>query len=184
MADNLADLPEEAIVKIESKLFRTYAQLAAIIDSSDDAIISMDLNNLILSWNKAAKTIYGYTSEEVIGKNINILSPVSRASEIHELTKKVIAKERVRNHDMIHRKKDGTEIFVSVTISPIKDDRDEIYGLSMISRDVTEQKFAEEKLNKFDEINRLNRLMVDREVKMVELKEKIKELEEKLSLKK
>ncbi len=180
MPNTLSDLPEEAIVRIESKLFKTYAQLAAIIDSSEDAIISMDLTNRIQSWNKAAENIYGYKTSEVIGRNISLLWPAEHSDEIDELTKKVLAKEPVKNHESGHVKKNGSEIEVSLTLSPVKDDRDEVYGLSMISRDITEEKNAQEKLSKFEEVNRLNKLMVDRELKMIELKEKISQLESRL----
>lgn len=179
--DDLASLPDEAIIRIESKLFKTYARLAAIVDSSSDAIVGLNKNAIITSWNKAARTIYDYENDEAIGKNINFLWPTANAPDTIELTEKALRGDPVKDYETIHIKKDGRQIFVSLTLSSVKDDLEQAIGFSMISRDITDKKLAEEKLGKFDEVNRLNRLMIDREVKMVELKQRIKDLEDKLN---
>ena len=109
-----------------------------------------------------------------------MLWPKDQESYAKELIKQALEEKPIKNYETIHVKNDGTQIYVSLTLSPIKDELDLIIGMSMISRDITERKMSEEKLSKYDEINRLNRLMVDREVKMVELKQTIKNLEAKL----
>ncbi len=179
--DYLANLSDEEIVKIETKLFKTYSRLAAIVDSSNDAIVSMDTSNAILSWNKSAELMYGYKSSEVITKSITILWPKEDQADANNLIEQALEKLPVKDYETVHIKKDGTKIYASLTLSPIKDEMDLVSGLSMISRDITEKKLSEEKLNKYDEVSRLNRLMVDREVKMVELKQRIKDLEDKLN---
>lgn len=179
--DYLANLSDEEIVKIETKLFKTYSRLAAIVDSSNDAIVSMDTSNIILSWNKAAELMYGYKSNEVITKPITILWPEQNQNDAIDLIKHTLSGTPVKDFETIHIRKDGAKIFTSLTLSPIKDEMDLVSGMSMISRDITDKKMTEEKLSKYDEVSRLNRLMIDREVRMVELKQKIKELEDKLN---
>ena len=177
---DISNLSDEEITKIESKLFKTYSQMVAIINSSDDAIISMSLDNKILTWNRGARTIYGYGLEELIGKDINVLCSPSRNNEMSELIQKVINNEPVRNYATDHIGKNGKTINILLTLSPIKNEADKTYSLSMISRDVTEQRIFEKKLTKYDEIDRMNRFMVDREIKMTELKKQIGELKDQL----
>ncbi len=179
--DYLANLSDEEIVKIETKLFKTYSRLAAIVDSSNDAIVSMDTTNSILSWNKAAELMYGYKTGEVVTRNITLLWPKESESDASELIKQTLKGVPIKDYETVHVKKDGTKIFSSLTLSPIKDEMDLVSGVSMISRDITEKKSSEEKLSKYDEVSRLNKLMIDREVRMVELKQQIKDLENKLN---
>ena len=97
-----------------------------------------------------------------------------------ELIQKVINNEPVRNYATDHIGKNGKTINILLTLSPIKNEADKTYSLSMISRDVTEQRIFEKKLTKYDEIDRMNRFMVDREIKMTELKKQIGELKDQL----
>lgn len=180
----MENLPEEEIIKIESRVFKTYARLAAIFNSSNDAIIGIDADNNITDWNNAAEYIYGYKRAEILGKNIMIICPADTKDSMIELSERVrLKKEAIKNRDMTHVCKNGSLIQVSLTLSPILDDNGEFYGLSIISRDVTEKKIADRKMAQMDEMSRMNRLMTGREIKMAELKGKIKELEEKLAQK-
>jgi len=122
--------------------------LAAIVESSDDAIISKTLDGKITSWNRGASKIYGYTAQEVLGQSISILIPPDRQDEVPELLQKISRGERVDHFATTHRRKDGQQIYVSLTISPIKDAEGEgkITGSSTIARDTTECKRVEEAL--------------------------------------
>jgi PAS domain S-box-containing protein len=119
-------------------------RLASIVESSDDAIISETFEGIIVSWNKAAERIYGYSAEEAVGHSISILSPSDRADDIPQILERVQRGETVEHYETVRQKKDGTQIDVSLTISPILDARGRITGASAISRDITEQKKAAE----------------------------------------
>jgi PAS domain S-box-containing protein len=115
------------------------ARLAAIIESSDDAIVSKTLEGIITSWNKGAERIFGWTQEEVVGKAITIIIPHDRLEEEPKILARMRAGERVDHFETIRQTKDGRLINVSVTISPIRDDKGVIVGASKIARDVTLQ---------------------------------------------
>jgi PAS domain S-box-containing protein len=115
-------------------------RLAAIVESSDDAIISKDLNGSIVSWNKAAERLYGYTAEEIIGKPISILAPPDRPDELPELMERLRQGERMEHHETVRRRKDGSLVEVSLTISPVKDAEGRIIGASKTARDITARK--------------------------------------------
>lgn len=118
--------------------------LSAIVDSSEDAIISKDLTGRIMTWNQAAERIFGYTAEEAIGKSITILIPEDRQNEEPQILARLQRGERVDHFETIRRRKDGTLLHVSLTISPVKDRNGKIVGASKIARDVTQQKQIEE----------------------------------------
>ena len=113
------------------------AFLAAIIASSDDAIISKDLTGVVRSWNQSAERIFGYTADEMVGKPITVLFPPDRLEEEAEILARLQRGERVDHFETIRLRKDGTPITVSVTISPIRDHRVMIVGASKIARDIT-----------------------------------------------
>ncbi len=119
-------------------------RLAAIVDSSDDAIISMDMSGTILSWNAAAEHIFGYEPQEIIGKSILTIIPQSLQHEEADILGKLSAGEKIEHFETIRRRKDGGLIDVSLTISPIKDNRDVVIGASKIARDVSERRRADE----------------------------------------
>jgi PAS domain S-box-containing protein len=121
----------------------TVTQLAAIVDSSEDAIIGKALDGTILSWNAGAKRIYGYSADEVEGRNISILIPPDRPNEVPDILERLRRGERVEHLETVRMRKDGKQIDVSVTISPVKDAAGRITGSSAIARDVTERKRAE-----------------------------------------
>ncbi|RZL51121.1 MAG: PAS domain-containing sensor histidine kinase [Pedobacter sp.] len=121
------------------------AKLAAIIESSDDAIISKTLQSIITSWNASAQRIFGYTAKEMIGESIYKLIPPDRTEEEPSILSRLANGERVEHFETKRLTKDGRLIDVSITISPIRDNKGNIIGLSKIARDITELKLSEEK---------------------------------------
>jgi PAS domain S-box-containing protein len=116
--------------------------LAAIVDSSDDAIIGKTLDATIISWNRGAERLYGYTPEEVIGKPISILVPIDRPDEIPAIMDRLRQGIRIEHYKTIRVRKDGQRLQISVTISPVRDATGRIIGASAIARDITEQERA------------------------------------------
>jgi PAS domain S-box-containing protein len=119
-------------------------KLAAIVESSNDAIIGKTLKGIIVNWNKAAERIYGYANQEVVGQPVSMLASANRADEIPQILDRIGRGESVNNFETTHRRKDGTHIDVSLTISPLMDAAGRIIGASAISRDITAQKKAAE----------------------------------------
>jgi len=115
------------------------SRLAAIVESSDDAIVSKDLNGIILTWNRGAERIFGYTEQEVIGQSIRIIIPANRQSEEDEVLAKIRQGRSVEHFETVRQRKDGTLISVSVAISPVRNTHGDIVGASKIARDTTEQ---------------------------------------------
>lgn len=130
----------------ESVLMAANALLAAIVESSDDAIVSKDLNGIITSWNPAAERIFGYKAAEVIGKPISIIIPPDRLSEEPTILKRLRRGERVEHFETVRISKDHRQVYVSLTISPIRDAEGRIIGASKIARDITERKVTEREL--------------------------------------
>ena len=122
------------------------AHLAAIVESSDDAIISKNLSGIIQSWNTAAERIYGYSKTEAIGQPITILIPEERLPEEAMILTKIRRGERVDHYETVRKRKDGSAVMVSLTVSPIKDASGKIIGASKSARDITEQKRIAEDL--------------------------------------
>ena len=120
--------------------------LAAIIESSDDAIASKDLNGILNSWNKAAERIFGYTAEEAIGQPATILMPPERVNEEPAILEKIRSGRRVDHYETVRRRKDGTLIDISLTVSPIRNEDGKIVGGSKIARDISDRKLGEEKI--------------------------------------
>jgi PAS domain S-box-containing protein len=110
----------------------------AIIESSDDAILSKDLNGVILSWNRAAERLFGFTPEEAVGKAVTIIIPSDRRDEEPAILEKIHRGERIQHFETIRQRKDGSLIDISLTISPIRDSNGKIVGASKIARDITE----------------------------------------------
>ena len=118
--------------------------LAAIVESSDDAIISKTLEGVITSWNGGAERLFGYTAEEVIGKSVTLLIPPSQIDEEPTILEKLRRGERIDHYETVRVRKDGTVLHVSLTVSPIKDGVGTIIGASKIARDITQRKREEE----------------------------------------
>ena len=127
------------------------ARLAAIVEYSDDAIISKTLDGIVTSWNKGAERIFGYAAEEMIGKSVSALIPTDRLNEEPEIFEHLKRGEHIEQYETVRRRKDGEDIDVSLTISPIRDIEGRIIGASKIAQDITERKRAEE------EVRRVNR---------------------------
>jgi PAS domain S-box-containing protein len=113
--------------------------LAAIVNSSDDAIIGKTTDGVITTWNCAAERMYGYAAREIIGQPITVLCPPDRVGEIREILRKIGNDERVLYHETVRQRKDGTVFPASVTVSPIHDDRGDLIGASSIARDISER---------------------------------------------
>lgn len=137
---------------------REIARLAAIVDSSDDAIISKSLEGVIETWNAGAERLYGYTAQEVIGRPMSQLLPKNLLEEERAILVKVSQGEHVRNFETVRIHKSGKPIQVSLTISPIRDARGEIIGVSHLARDITETKQLRETLQASQKMEALGRL--------------------------
>ena len=126
------------------------AQLVAIVESSDDAIVGKDLQGIVTSWNAGAERIFGYTASEMLGHSITRLIPPTREHEEEEILGRIWRGENVRHFDTVRLRKDGSQIDLSVTVSAIRDSAGQIIGASKVARDITARKRTEE------EIRRLN----------------------------
>jgi PAS domain S-box-containing protein len=125
--------------------------LAAIVESSDDAIITKNLDGIITSWNKSAQRLFGYTADEVIGKSVSILIPPDRQNEEPEILSRLRQGLRIDHYETIRQRKDGTLFHISLTVSPLKNANGQIVGASKIARDITEQKRAGKALRESEE---------------------------------
>ncbi len=147
--------------------------LSAIVHSSDDAIIAKDLKGVILSWNRGAERIYGYSADEAVGRSISMLIPPGQEDEFAGILEAINRGEHIEHYITVRQRKDGQLISVSLTVSPIRDMGGNILGASSIARDITEQ------IHSGEEINRLNRELEKRvEARTNDLKSKRVELEE------
>jgi two-component system, cell cycle sensor histidine kinase and response regulator CckA len=136
-----------ARIMAEEQLMR----LAAIVESSRDAIFSKDLSGRITSWNKGAELIYGYSQAEIVGKDVTTLAPPERHEETRKIAEKLKAGQSIENFETVRKAKSGKMIDVSLTISPVFDSEKKIVGGSVIARDISAQKRAEEALRKANE---------------------------------
>ena len=125
------------------KAQKAEAHLAAIVQSSDDAIISKDLNSIITSWNRGAERLFGYTAQEAIGQSITMLMPPERFDEEVGILERIGRGESMNHYETVRRRKDGTLLQISLTVSPITDRNGRIIGASKIARDISERKQAE-----------------------------------------
>jgi PAS domain S-box-containing protein len=120
--------------------------LASIVESSDDAIISKNLDGIITSWNRAAERIFGYTAEEAIGQPITIVIPQDRQDEERTILTRIRRGERIDHFETIRQRKHGNLVVISLTVSPVRNAEGKIVGASKIARDITEQKRNQEKI--------------------------------------
>ena len=126
------------------------AQLAAIVESSEDAILTKDLDGVVTSWNRGAQVIYGYTAEEIVGRHISFLVPPDRQDEMPATMERLKRGERIEHYETVRLRKNGRRFDVSVSISPVKDDMGRVVGAAAIARDITARKRAEEELRAAD----------------------------------
>jgi PAS domain S-box-containing protein len=131
------------------------AELAAIVESSEDAIISKDLNGLIRTWNAAAERVYGYTASEAIGKPMSMLLPPDRQREEADILARLRAGERVEHFETTRVRKDGRTIHVSLTISPVHGEGGKVLGASHVARDITQRRYFEEQLRQTQRLESL-----------------------------
>jgi len=129
---------------------RTQATLAAIVESSDDAIVSKNLEGRIISWNAGAERLFGYREEEVIGQPITLIIPQDRRDEETAILQLIRNGERVEHYETVRVRKDGTRVDISLMVSPVKGPRGDILGASKIARDITERKKMEQELREAD----------------------------------
>jgi PAS domain S-box-containing protein len=162
LKDRLARLGEAVRRALEQKRLRA-AETAernrwkAIVESSSDAILEVDLKGVILSWNAGAERIHGYAREEVVGRPENFLAPPDRPDEIPQILARLNRGERVEHFETVRVRKDGTRIDVSLAISPIRDASGRITGASSIARDITERKHGREAILRAQEADRANK---------------------------
>lgn len=126
-------------------------RLAAIVESSDDAIVSKGLDGIITSWNKAAERMFGYTANESIGQHITLIIPPDRRDEENNILARIGRGERIDHFQTVRRRKDGTLLDVSVTISPLRDLSGRVIGASKVARDITAEKRAEQALRESEQ---------------------------------
>ena len=125
------------------------ARLAAIVESSSDAIISKDLDGIITSWNRGAERLFGYTAQEAAGQSITMLIPPDRLAEEPDILERIRRGEWIEHYETVRRRKDGTLLDISLTVSPIIDAQGTIVGASKIARDITDRKQTEAALQRF-----------------------------------
>jgi PAS domain S-box-containing protein len=149
------------------KAAEVHARLAAIVESSDDAVVSKTLDGIITSWNSGAETLFGYTASEAIGHPMLMLFPPERASEEPGILARIARGESVSHFETQRVRKDGSMVDVSVSISPIRNSRGEIVGASKIARDITERRLAERRLQaqlaRLDLLQRITRAAGERQ---------------------
>jgi PAS domain S-box-containing protein len=148
------------LVNVNREAERARLQLAAIVESSDDAIIGKTLNGIITSWNKGAENIFGYSEEEAVGNSIVMLFPKDREAEEQNILSRIARGENVKHFETVRLRKDGSSIDISATISPIKDRQGTVVGASKIARDISQQKIAEIEIRRLN--NDLERRVAER----------------------
>jgi PAS domain S-box-containing protein len=151
--NRLAQLQEEIAKRADEE--RISAQLRTIVETSDDAVISKNLDSIIQSWNRAAEEIFGYTSAEAVGRPMQILLPPDRLHEESNIIEQIRAGGRVKHFDTVRVRKDGRRIHVSLTVSPMRDARGEIIGVSHIARDISERKEFESQMRETQKLESL-----------------------------
>ena len=143
----MPDSPPNDLLRIEAQ-----ARLASIVESSDDAIVSKNLDGIILSWNRGAERIFGYTAEQAIGRSITMLIPPDRQHEEPMILSRLRAGERIDHYETVRLTRDGRLIDVSVTISPMRNAAGELFAASKIARDITDQKRVQRELEEAKEV--------------------------------
>src|SRR5205085_2895896 len=139
-------------------------RLAAIVDSSDDAIVAKTLDGVITSWNRAAERIFGFTAAEAVGQHITLIIPEERRAEENEVLARLRRGEKIDHFETVRRAKDGRLLDISLTVSPIKDRAGKIIGASKIARDVTERRRSEIEREQLLERERQARKVAERAV--------------------
>jgi len=145
-----ARLSEDAVVKMDTAE-EARSRLAAIVQSSDDAIVAKDLNGIVTSWNSSAERIFGYTEQEMVGKPIALIIPPDLQNQEVQILQRLRAGERIEHFETVRIAKGGRKVLVSLTISPVKDGSGRVVGASKIARDITRIKQVEEALRESEQ---------------------------------
>jgi PAS domain S-box-containing protein len=148
-------ITEDRLRESQEWLIEARTRLGAIVESSNDSIISLDLDGAIVSWNAAAQRTFGFTADEAVGQSITVLVPPGLWAEEQRMLARIKAGEGTEHYETLRMKKDGRPVIVSLTISPIRDAEGRVVGASEIARDVTDRKHAEEALRESEERFRL-----------------------------
>jgi PAS domain S-box-containing protein len=130
---------------------RSAVQLVAIVESSDDAIISKDRNGVIQTWNAGAERLFGYTAEEAVGRPVTIIFPDDRQNDEPGILSRILRGERIDHYETVRRRKDGSLVDISLTVSPMRDSSGAIIGASKIARDITERREVRRKLEESEQ---------------------------------
>jgi PAS domain S-box-containing protein len=130
---------------------RDAALLAAIVDSSHDAIVSKDLSGRITSWNRGAENLFGYRAHEVIGKSIELLIPPDKRHEEPKILARIRAGEKIEHYETVRRRKDGSLVDISLSVSPLRDAKGRVVGASKIARDISERRRTQQLLDRAEE---------------------------------
>jgi PAS domain S-box-containing protein len=139
--NTLVDITERKRAELASR------KLALIVENSDDAIVSKDLNGVISTWNRGAEVLFGYTADEAVGRPITILIPDDYLDEEATILARIRRGERIDHYETVRRRKDGSHLDISLSVSPVTDSAGRILGASKIARDITERKRAQEQQN-------------------------------------
>jgi PAS domain S-box-containing protein len=156
--EELRHVNEELNRRKTRELRDSQNRLALIVDSSQDAIIGKNLDGIITHWNKGAEQIYGYTTQEMIGRPITVLAPTDRADEIPEILEKIRKGQRVEYFESVRVTKDKRHLIVSISVSPIHDADGKVVGASTIARNITAQKKIEDQLRQSQKMEAVGRL--------------------------
>ncbi|HEX3821137.1 MAG TPA: PAS domain S-box protein [Candidatus Sulfotelmatobacter sp.] len=144
--DTISQSLLDELPALRLKADKAIGLLAAIVESSDDAIVSKTLDGIVTSWNASAERLFGYTASEAVGQHISLIIPVNRRDEETVIIDRIKRGERIENFDTVRVRKDKTEFDVSLTISPVRDATGKIIGASKIARDITQRRQVEREL--------------------------------------
>jgi PAS domain S-box-containing protein len=150
-SDSVTQSLLDELPSLRLKVDKAMGLLAAIVDSSDDAIISKSLDGIITSWNAGAERLFGYTAKEAVGQHISLIIPANRRNEETIILERLRRGERIDHFDTVRVRKDGTTLDISLTISPVRDSAGKIVGASKIARDFTQRKRIERELHESEE---------------------------------
>ena len=146
---------------------QTRALLSSIVESSNDAIISKDVNGIVTSWNKGAERMFGYSAEEILGKPVSIIAPPDAPDDMPVVLERIKKGERIEQYETVRRAKNGLLVSISLTVSPMYDASGKIVGASKIARNITERKTAEERLRLTVEASPSAMIMVGRDGRII-----------------
>jgi PAS domain S-box-containing protein len=149
--DSLSQSLLDELPALRLKADKAIGLLAAIVDSSDDAIVSKTLDGVITSWNAGAERLFGYTASEAVGRHISLIIPLNRRDEERVIIERIKRGERIEHFDTVRIRKDKTTLDISLTISPVRDASGKIIGASKIARDITQRKRIERELRESEE---------------------------------